>query len=78
MWQSIAVLLVVGVALAAIIRHYARIVRSKSPTCSGCPGCGAAEIRSETGFKTAKSTDAGGPPECCCGQDSGTAAGKER
>jgi hypothetical protein len=43
MWQTVAVFLILAVVVVYAARQVVRMVRSKTPTCSGCIGCSAFE-----------------------------------
>lgn len=43
MWQTAVIVLVVVAVLIYVIRHYARVYRSKVPACSCCSECCSAQ-----------------------------------
>lgn len=44
MWQTAVILLVLTAVLVYVVRHYARVYRSKVPTCSCCSECCSAQV----------------------------------
>lgn len=39
MWQTIVVLLVIAAVLVYVVRHYVKVLRGDSNSCSHCTGC---------------------------------------